>query len=287
MEFLDFVKTRAGLLIEVGDQQYSFVHLTFQEYLAAMHVATTNESGGADAIWKAIATRSKDARWHEVIRLLIAGLRSPMTQIALVGQLLSSPDTKDVSTTELLGGLVLDGIDAAEERLDAIIQRLVAYAAAATSLDDCQRLVRIVLAWRRRDSFSEDILSLAMDRAAKAAKTAEGRDQVTLLAPALGVDSGLLDQWFASHPTSDETRYLVRMLYGPQPGTELPTAVALRLESLTDILIFYIQHAPHTNRAATIVLALLANAPHGSHALWAFWATSSARRSTTPHPSTW
>ena len=43
-EFLDFVKKRAGLLIEVGDQQYSFVHLTFQEYLTAFHIITNSET---------------------------------------------------------------------------------------------------------------------------------------------------------------------------------------------------------------------------------------------------
>jgi predicted NACHT family NTPase len=32
-DFLDFVRRKAGLLIEAGDQKYSFVHLTFQEYL--------------------------------------------------------------------------------------------------------------------------------------------------------------------------------------------------------------------------------------------------------------
>ena len=66
-------------------------------------------------------------------------------------ELLSSLDTKDVSTTELLGGLVLDGIEAAEERLDAIVQRLVAIRRggdiAATTVEG---LVRIVQAWRQQ-----------------------------------------------------------------------------------------------------------------------------------------
>ncbi len=71
-EFLEFIKKRAGLLIEAGDQQYSFVHLTFQEYLTSSHIITKGETDGVKSIWKKISKRCNDPRWQEVIRLLVA-----------------------------------------------------------------------------------------------------------------------------------------------------------------------------------------------------------------------
>jgi predicted NACHT family NTPase len=52
--FLRFVRERAGLLIEAGDRQYSFVHLTFQEYLAATFLRKSGEAGGMAVVWEAV-----------------------------------------------------------------------------------------------------------------------------------------------------------------------------------------------------------------------------------------
>lgn len=60
--FLRFVKERAGLLIEVGDGLYSFVHLTFQAYLTATHLRKSGETGGVGVIWTCIADRCGDGR---------------------------------------------------------------------------------------------------------------------------------------------------------------------------------------------------------------------------------
>ena len=87
-EFLEFVRKRAGLLIEVGDGQYSFVHLTFQEYLAAADIRTISEKGGALALWKNIRDTTDADRWQETTRLLVASLQSPDTRAYLVDQLL-------------------------------------------------------------------------------------------------------------------------------------------------------------------------------------------------------
>ena len=45
-EFLDFVRRRSGLLLPRGDDQYAFIHLSFQEYFAA--VALDREVTGID-----------------------------------------------------------------------------------------------------------------------------------------------------------------------------------------------------------------------------------------------
>ena len=124
-EFLDFVKKRAGLLLEVGDRMYSFVHLTFQEYLTASYLITRIECGGAEAMWHELAKHVPDPRWHEVIRLLIAGLRFEESKSYLLERLLALPTQQDGTMTALLlGGLLLDGIEAAEQEAETIIQRL-------------------------------------------------------------------------------------------------------------------------------------------------------------------
>ena len=89
-EFLEFVKKRAGLMIEAGDAQYSFVHLTFQEYLTANFLINNNELGGAPAIWNALKKYSGDPKWHEVTRLLVAGLKSNDSQEYLVQHIIET-----------------------------------------------------------------------------------------------------------------------------------------------------------------------------------------------------
>jgi predicted NACHT family NTPase len=75
--FIDFVQDRAGLLVEIGDKKFSFVHLTFQEYLTAVHIRTLSELNGVKGAWsKEIDDHCSDPRWREVIRLLVAGLGS-------------------------------------------------------------------------------------------------------------------------------------------------------------------------------------------------------------------
>lgn len=124
--FLEFVKSRAGLLIEVGDRQYSFVHLTFQEYLTATDLTARMELGGAMALWNEIASKTSDPRWHEVLRLLVAGLRSGESQAFLVKSLLDQAKGKgETHLILLLGGLLLDGIEAAEQEGLAICRLLI------------------------------------------------------------------------------------------------------------------------------------------------------------------
>ncbi len=54
-QFIEFIKKKAGLIIEIGDDQYSFVHLTFQEYLTASYIITSNEKDGASGIWGSVS----------------------------------------------------------------------------------------------------------------------------------------------------------------------------------------------------------------------------------------
>lgn len=126
IDFLEFVKKRAGLLLEVGSDKYSFVHLTFQEYLTSTYIITHSETHGVEAAWDIIKDKCTDPRWHEVIRLLVAGLKSDESQELLIEHIVTLKDANsDTSLAVLLGGFVLDSIECAESKHEQISKFLV------------------------------------------------------------------------------------------------------------------------------------------------------------------
>jgi formylglycine-generating enzyme required for sulfatase activity len=69
--FLDAIREEAGLLQECGDDGYAFPHLTFQEYLAACHLA--NEPQMAELAYAHWQSADRE-RWREVLLLLMGRL---------------------------------------------------------------------------------------------------------------------------------------------------------------------------------------------------------------------
>lgn len=158
--FLEFVRKRAGLLIEVGDRQYSFVHLTFQEYLTATHLIATTEVGGIDGLWERIESRIEDPRWHEVIRLLVANLKSGESQKRLLELLLQRPE-EEAHTALLLGGLLLDGVEAAELDGAAIVRRLLCCTVINTDEPSTPKLLSVTRSIANRSAPHTDWVSSA------------------------------------------------------------------------------------------------------------------------------
>jgi hypothetical protein len=233
VEFLEFVRRRTGLLVEAGDGLYSFVHLTFQEYLTAMHIATDNEAGGAPAIWNAISPHVANPRWHEVVRLLLGG-RAFQTQAYLLERLLAHFAPDDAGAGELLGGLLLDSSEPAELRAKEIVERLVSAAVAARTPEDCERVVRVMRAWRSKDAFDEELVRVAMRRA-----TQKGRSTLAsarVLASPLGVDREWLYEWQAKQPADGDLDAEVGVILyqGSEPAHV--AALAPRLQKLADLL---------------------------------------------------
>ena len=64
-EFLENVENSSGLIVEFENGKYSFSHLTFQEYLASIHVIETR-------LEKELLKQVENSWWHETIRLYCA-----------------------------------------------------------------------------------------------------------------------------------------------------------------------------------------------------------------------
>jgi energy-coupling factor transporter ATP-binding protein EcfA2 len=185
-EFLEFVKKRAGLLIEIGDNQYSFVHLTFQEYLTASHIISSNEKEGVSGIWETIKDHYINARWHEVIRLLIADLKSDDSQEFLIKKILSERvKVQHVVRSRLLGGLLLDGIDPAELRKEKIFGHLLDSASMVTNIEQLRPITLMLRKCLMKDEENKKIMDLAFKTLWETAGTNKQKIALELLAYAM------------------------------------------------------------------------------------------------------
>jgi formylglycine-generating enzyme required for sulfatase activity len=72
-DFLKDVRDHSSLLLSRGEHHYGFIHLTFQEYLAAVALAHKARQGSA-ALVDALAPHVGEAPWHEVALLTIGHL---------------------------------------------------------------------------------------------------------------------------------------------------------------------------------------------------------------------
>ena len=86
--FLDDVHEHAGLLLERGEGTYGFIHLTFQEYLAAVGLAMKGQKDLAPLV-DALAARVGDDNWHEVFLLTIGYLGIVQQRPEAAGEVLA------------------------------------------------------------------------------------------------------------------------------------------------------------------------------------------------------
>jgi len=71
-EFLHTVCDESGLLTGWGPDHYGFMHLGFQEYLAASELRRLAFEGDKDAVLKDLASHYGESWWQEVILMLLA-----------------------------------------------------------------------------------------------------------------------------------------------------------------------------------------------------------------------
>lgn len=252
-EFLSFVRSRTGLLIEVGDELYSFLHLTFQEYLAATYLISQGELQGVPKVWELIGGDFDNPRWHEVVRLLVASLKSEEGQRFFLDQLLAEGgDPPSVENSLLLGGLVLDGIEPAEQAAEIIFQRVLKSGLHAELADDVRSLERTFRSWVQKDDGNVETASAAYN-AFKA-----GVPAVTQLDPLVtAANLGVSNEVIASEPILNDlpdglalwADVPLKLIY----AARISRARQLGFHDLLDVLC---THAPETNLYAAAMLPI-------------------------------
>jgi hypothetical protein len=109
-EFVTWLVSGAGLLLEREDGQLQFAHLGFQEYLAAWHLDATHE--GREARLESFAKYADKVEWWEVLRLwmaLIEGKSAEHLRSVLAGLVDHS-----AASYWLVGAVLADGLGAGE-----------------------------------------------------------------------------------------------------------------------------------------------------------------------------
>jgi hypothetical protein len=210
--FIEFVQDRAGLLAEIGDREFSFVHLTFQEYLTAVHIRTLSELHGVREAWsKEIAGQCSGPRWREVLRLLVAGYDSNASQEFLVDNILDI-EPAAATTAQLFGGLLLDGVAAAQMKKQAVFERLLLASSRADDANELKNTLMVLRACREKADRDWHTFRDAAHSLGGACKSAEEQTRLRLTVLATGLD---LDQtWELCGHGSEREAAMLSLLTG-------------------------------------------------------------------------
>lgn len=157
--FLDDVRQHTALLLERGPDEYGFIHLTFEEYLAAVGLALQAE-GEPQPVVEALAPHIGEQAWREVTLLTVAYIGIIQNLPGKAGQvaegLAASGQGKPGEAALLAGEAVLDawpdGVKA--ETRERLLPQLVAAMQDAKAAPDVRRRAGLVLGrlgWRPAD----------------------------------------------------------------------------------------------------------------------------------------
>lgn len=123
--FVDLMRCDTGLLQERGYQQFGFLHLTFEEYLAARALLESVTINDPDHL---IHERCVDPAWREVLRLMVASASQREAQ-RLLFHLMDAPTTTETCgrPVVLAGECLLDigRTRATQHAWHAVVERLV------------------------------------------------------------------------------------------------------------------------------------------------------------------
>ena len=250
--FLEFVQDRAGLLIEIGDRQFSFIHLTFQEYLTAARIKTLAELHGVTQAWAGeIKDHCSDPRWREVIRLLIAGYAQDAQQF-LFERVLESSDG-NVNVAQLLGGLLLDGVPSAVMRQKDVIQALLMAACGTSDREALRNTLSTLRACLNKDEKASDTLKAAVSQLNHPkAQSKETALRLTLLSSGMAPD----DVWQLCGTGSERERALISLFSGQSLTSSDSNALHEDLESFWAELDTWVLLSPNRNFVASALQSL-------------------------------
>jgi hypothetical protein len=100
-EFIDAARKRVGLLVERGNNVWTFGHRSFQEYFAAKYIS--QNTCGIEQIWGEVEDKLERSHWVEPLKLLagIFGLTSRKTLLEFVCKLIEEHSREDKSKKKL------------------------------------------------------------------------------------------------------------------------------------------------------------------------------------------
>jgi formylglycine-generating enzyme required for sulfatase activity len=145
------VRDESGLLTGWGQDQFGFMHLGFQEYLAACELRRLAFEGNKQAVLGELATHHADSWWQEVILLLLAQ-GNPSLFAPFMAELLKRADFDPAGP---LAGLI--GEEAAEPSAEPLLAWL--RQPIADGAESARR--RALLPWLQRLLSAEEFAPLA------------------------------------------------------------------------------------------------------------------------------
>ncbi|MBX3223253.1 MAG: NACHT domain-containing protein [Labilithrix sp.] len=241
--FLRFVRSKAGLLVEVGDGQYSFVHMTFQEYLTSSHVLTISESGGAESLWRHIESVTGLDRWNETVRLLVASLRSDESKAVLIQHLLKQCEglcTPERAT--LLLGLLVDRVEQAKVAAGPILRAFLRAAIGIRKFEDYARATsRVRSLLRRQPEYTTTVVSESRELCATMTSSEARRVGFAVLAVCSDAAAA-----FETQPQLHSDSWVAALMREPDPS--------LTTTSIVDMSIDLALMQPLTNIAAACAI---------------------------------
>lgn len=247
--FVDFIKNSAGLLIEAGDGLYSFIHLTFQEYLCATHLAAFGERDGTASIWRELRGDLPNPRWREVARLLVASLRSTQAQTYFVEKLLNEvTEAKTRDTCLLLLGLLRDAIEPAETHSDQIIKNCFETLLKLEKGSDASAILYSILHWLIKDTINPTSCDSVWQELYYLVPL-EDRIKMHLINAALALPTSAEKLGkLPSPPDSPEWDLAQLIILGKRSNT-----TDLISQKLFSLSIYWAFHSPGTNAEASIL----------------------------------
>ena len=144
-DFLAHARQR-GSVLEERDGAYRFIHLAFQEFLAARYLREVTGGDGREAILAFLNERLEDPWWREPILLLAGymGANAAKSAREFVGALAKSGTTPNAqfSAAELAGTAALEWRESGETTRSGCAERIVHLFSNATALMDSQPVFR-------------------------------------------------------------------------------------------------------------------------------------------------
>lgn len=120
-DFIELIREQSGILMETGHQMFGFMHLTFEEYLAARYLA------GKRNVLEVVGEKLHNPNWREVILLTAGSLEGEIADDFVREILKVDSSYEDILHRDLLlaGRCVADDVDMSPKLRNEVVDRLV------------------------------------------------------------------------------------------------------------------------------------------------------------------